>query len=186
MKPTNIISVGVLPGPKEPSITQLYNYLDIIIDDFEKLYHGVLPGPKEPSITQLYNYIDIIIDDFEKLYHGVRMYTCNSPDHPVVVRAALLKIASDTPAARRVAGFLSHSSYHTCFICDAIFKSGNRKEGVELSDFSEKPRKTKESNRNWAEKWKHCKTKAEREKVEKAGGTRWSPIHRLEYFDPIK
>jgi hypothetical protein len=76
MKPTNIISVGVLPGPKEPSITQLYNYLDIIIDDFEKLYHGV------------------------------RMYTCNSPDHPVVVRAALLKIASDTPAARRVAGFL--------------------------------------------------------------------------------
>jgi hypothetical protein len=41
MKPSNIISVGVLPGPKEHSITQLYHCLDIVIDEFEKLYHGV-------------------------------------------------------------------------------------------------------------------------------------------------
>jgi hypothetical protein len=69
---------------------------------------------------------------------------------------------------------------------DVIFKSGNRKEGAELSDFSEKPRRTNESNRYWAEKWKQCKTKAERERVEREGGTRWSPIHRLTYFDAIK
>jgi hypothetical protein len=147
---------------------------------------GVIPGPKEPNFEQIYNYLDLAIDEFSSLYNGVKFTTFESPDCPVVVRAALLKIASDSPAARRIAGFLSHSSYHPCFICDAIFRAGNRKEGFDIGDFSEQPKRTKESNKNWAEKWRECESKTEREQVEREGGTRWSPFHRLSYFDPIK
>ncbi|KAG2213580.1 hypothetical protein INT45_001430 [Circinella minor] len=52
---------------------------------------GVMPGPKEPK------------------------------PNGIVIRAALLNIACDIPAARKVEGFTSHSSTRACHKCTREF-----------------------------------------------------------------
>ena len=75
---------------------------------------GVIPGPREPPKT-MNSYLTPLVRELKQLWSGVLI--TNSLGLPIMVRAALICVACDIPASRKVSGFLSHSAYHGCSRC---------------------------------------------------------------------
>lgn len=79
---------------------------------------GVIPGPREPK-SNINSFLRPLIDELLKLWHGVMMKTESGLS--VIVRAALLCVACDIPAARKTCGFVGHSANHGCSKCLVTF-----------------------------------------------------------------
>ena len=62
---------------------------------------GIIPGPHEPSKT-INSYLSPLVDELNQLWVGIVMQTPQNIS--VVVRAALICVACDIPAARKVCG----------------------------------------------------------------------------------
>ena len=78
---------------------------------------GVIPGPKEPELT-VNTFLEPFVNELLKLWNGVLMRTTSTT---VLVRAALLCVACDIPAARKVCGFTGHNSIKACSKCAKVF-----------------------------------------------------------------
>lgn len=79
---------------------------------------GLIPGPDKPNITQLANFLNIIVDDFLNMWKEEVWYsrTPGFPlGRPV--RAALGPVICDVDAARAVGGFTPHSHTRFCSYC---------------------------------------------------------------------
>ena len=80
---------------------------------------GVIPGPKELELT-LNTFLQPLVDDLLQLWSGVEMKTYNNI--PVIVRAALLCVGCDIPAARKVSGFLAVPDASYLFLLTILVK----------------------------------------------------------------
>ncbi|GLB37802.1 putative transposase family tnp2 [Lyophyllum shimeji] len=97
---------------------------------------------------------------------------------PIQVKAAPL--IADLEASRKVAGFLAHAATMFCSFClctqdqieDLNLDSWQLRNGAEV--------------RAQAEAWLDQTTKAGREALETRTGVRWTPLHHLPYWDPVK
>ena len=100
------------------------------------------------------------------------------------VRGALLCVACDTPAARKISGFLSFKANFGCTRCYSNFGTGT----FGKQDFSgfdcDKwvPRSVKQHRKDID----LCSTKTAREHKESEVGCRYSCLLQLPYFDPVK
>ena len=65
---------------------------------------GIIPGSHEPPLT-INSYLSPLVDE---LWSGIQMKLPDSTEK--TVRVALLAVACDMPASRKVCGFLSHSA----------------------------------------------------------------------------
>ena len=82
---------------------------------------GLIPGPTEPSLT-INSYLTPHVSDLLQLWKGVQFETY---DHSCqIIKAALLCIACDLPAARKVCGFLGHAANLGCSRCYCDFGTG--------------------------------------------------------------
>lgn len=73
---------------------------------------GIIPGSKEPSVLQMNNLLRPLVTELQELWVGKQLYS--SGDLSLNVRAALVVLTCDLPAARKVAGFESHASNLFC------------------------------------------------------------------------
>ena len=78
---------------------------------------GLIPGPKEPS----YNINSFIEPIVTGLQHWWRVTESTLPHGKIKIRAALICVACDSPATRKVGGFLSHTAKKGCFRCHKTF-----------------------------------------------------------------
>ena len=140
---------------------------------------GIIPGPSEPHYT-INSYLDPLVTDLLSLWNGVEMQTSEST---FVVRAALLAIACDLPAGRKVCGFLSHSANLGCSRC---YSSFSRLQNYSDFNRNEWELRSNEKHRKDVDKLNKCKTKTERERMESKFGCRYSELLRLPYFDPVR
>ena len=98
-------------------------------------------------------------------------------------------MACDVPAARKVAGFLSHAARLGCSKCLKEFPKV--KEGdvykTDYSGFDREtwPPRTNKRHRENANKTQKPKTPKQRTELESALGARYSELYRLSYFDCI-
>ena len=147
---------------------------------------GIMPGPREASTYDINNYLEPLINELEELYAtGAHIPTAASPHQLQHIRAALLMVACDMPAARKVSGFLSYMSRRACYKCDRTFVTidGN----VQHSGFEQQyPQPTMQENREAASLWLTATNAAAQEAFEKESGVRWSQLHRLPYFDLVR
>lgn len=74
---------------------------------------GITPGPGEPSL-HINTYLAPLVNELLDLWKGVMMKIKGKLQ---VIRVALLCVACDTPAARKVSSFLSHSANLGCARC---------------------------------------------------------------------
>ena len=149
---------------------------------------GVMPGPKEPSTYEINSYLEPLVDSLLRLFNGITIPTFQEPNG-IVIRAALLNIACDIPAARKVGGFTSHSSTRACHKCTREFVVFPGTSNLDYSGNNidrEHGLRTRESNASAAGQWLEARTQAARTRIERETGTRWSQIHRLHYFDPVR
>ena len=83
---------------------------------------GLIPGPREPSKT-INTYLGPLVSDLLKLWSGLRLSIAGGGT--MNVRCALLCVACDIPAGRKVCGFLSHSANLGCPRCYCNFATGD-------------------------------------------------------------
>jgi hypothetical protein len=79
---------------------------------------GIVPGPREPSLTQLNHYLRPLIDDLrDSWFRGIRFSrTALEPDGRTT-RSAIAVCVCDLPAARKLAQMSSSSSHWYCSVC---------------------------------------------------------------------
>lgn len=130
----------------------------------------IIPGPQECS-KHINSFLSKLITELTVLWDGVYVDVKNVP-LPIRIRAALMCVASDIPATRKVCGFTACNSTHGCSKC---LKSFVIHVGAEPSDYSGYDRRnwsprTKEHHQLNAQKHKEAITRKDRDKVEHESG----------------
>ena len=141
----------------------------------------ITPGPKEASKHQINHYISPFVDQLLDLWDGVNLSTNEHPEGRKI-RAALIGLACDLPAGRKLCGHISYlSACHWCYK-----KADSSRSFGGFDDMGEwfKLRDPKLHRQN-ALMWRACKTNNAREEHVRKTHTRWSELLRLPYFDPI-
>jgi hypothetical protein len=86
---------------------------------------GILPGPRETSRTQLQGVLELVVSELQLLYEGVKFTAAGPGAREESLRAFLLCIICDEPALRSTCGFLSHSGHINCAYCMNAHKGAN-------------------------------------------------------------
>lgn len=87
---------------------------------------GIVPGPREPSLTQINHLLRPLVDELLEFWGPGVWYTrtpCHASGK--LVRAALVPLICDLKAARQVMGHGSHSARKFCSICDLSWERRN-------------------------------------------------------------
>ena len=85
---------------------------------------GIIPGPNQPSLTELNPYIEPLVDQLKSSWHrGTRFSRTALHPSGRSTRCALANIVTDLPAARHVSGLAHFSSHHFCTVCQCYHVS---------------------------------------------------------------
>ena len=143
---------------------------------------GIIPGPKQPSLENLNHYIRPLITQLATSWEkGVRYSrTANYPQGRVT-RSAIALAICDLPAARHLAALAGTGSHFFCSACSCYHKANYGR-----TDFEKWVPRDKEKLRQYAEQWRDAPTTAERERLFKEHGIRYSELWRLSYWDPTR
>ena len=143
----------------------------------------IIPGPHEPELT-INSYLEPLVDELMKLWNGIEM---NCEAKCMLVKAALICVSCDTPAARKTGGFLGHAATKGCFKCFKSFPTSNFGEKPNYGGFDRSTweARTNDGHHIAALKIKHARTETEKLKLEHSEGIRFGELTRLSYFDSI-
>ena len=87
---------------------------------------GVIPGPREPSLTQINHLLQPLVNELNEFWDPGVWYTRTPNCHAgKLVRAALVPLICDLKAARQVMGHGSHSAKKFCSICSLPLRQRN-------------------------------------------------------------
>ena len=102
------------------------------------------------------------MDELNGLWKGVLISTSLSPV-PLRVFAALICVAADIPATRKVCGFVGHSAYRACSKCFKYFPGGfgGKKDFSGFHDRFSWPKRDGLTHKRNCEKVKMSKSQAE-------------------------
>ena len=134
---------------------------------------GVIPGPKEPEL-HINSFLQPLVDDLKKLWKGVQMITYHGV--PVLVRAALLCVRCDIPAARKVSGFVGHRATMGCSRCLSSFPTEHFGDKPDYSNFDKSTWTIRdiESHKVHALHHRDCNTKSDTVAIARSYGVRYS------------
>ena len=147
---------------------------------------GILPGPHEPS--SLNPFLIPVVAELKELWEdGIEVCHSRSPTVPQKFFAALLLVACDVPAARKLCGFLGHGAKRGCSKCKKEFIPGKHfGEKMNFGGFENCLHRTNEEHRSEAQEIMSEDTYQGREDKQIKYGTRYSELMQLEYFDCIR
>ncbi|XP_016126124.1 uncharacterized protein [Sinocyclocheilus grahami] len=155
-KEENMILVGLIPGPKEPSLT-MNAFLDPLVDELEELWSG------------------IILEDSSFL--GYQVYRaallCLASDIPASRKCG------------GFVGHGAYRGCHKCLKTFSKKEFGAKMDFSGFDRSSWESRISKD-HIHYAGLSKRAKTKAEQRRIEHDYGARWSELFRLSYYDPIR
>lgn len=143
---------------------------------------GVIPGPKEPSVDEIEHFLTPVVEMLNRSWkEGTRFECTESSDSGRTERSMVAVIVTDLPASRKVTGVASHSFKRLfCSLCSLA------KGDINNLEIKTWPTRNRQSQKEAAERWRDATTKAERKRIFKESGVRWSPFWNLEYYDPTK
>ena len=152
----NVIIVGVIPGPSEPS-HDINSFLEPLVSELLNFWVGMkLNVCTSSGITE------------------------------EVVRCALLCISCDLPAGRKVCGFLSYTAKLGCSRCLKEFPGSVGTQNYSGFDRSMWPPRSDKQHREDVKKLLRCKAKTELKQAESQLGCRYSCLLKLLYFSPTR
>ncbi|OAD65652.1 hypothetical protein PHYBLDRAFT_102328, partial [Phycomyces blakesleeanus NRRL 1555(-)] len=148
---------------------------------------GLMPGPKEAKTSEINHYLCPLVAELNQLYGGVVMPTIQCPSG-ALVRSVLLPIACDIPATCKNCGFTSHSSTCACNKCNQQFPCLSDSNAADYSAFvlSEWVPRTDAKNCCDVKLWRMASSDAQRKRLERENGVRWSELHDLVYFNLVE
>jgi hypothetical protein len=146
---------------------------------------GLVPGGKEK--IPLSHFIDRLAKQLKVLWEETSVVLKR--------RVAMLSVAADVPAGRKLCGIVSHSSPRGCSRCDCCYETEKNPNGGPPKIRWDKPigaedgifpDRKREDHKMASDQWRRAKTKNERNLITKNTGYRWTPFFILEYFDPVR
>ena len=143
---------------------------------------GIIPGPHEPK--SINSFLKPLIDELLKLWDDMLLPVNTSTGiKNEFVRAALLCVSCDLPAAQKTCGFLGHSANLSCPKC--LKKSPGEIGQKDYSGFDRSLWLKRDNNRHRVavQQIQRCKTKAAQREMETKLGCRYSCLLNLPYFD---
>ena len=145
---------------------------------------GILPGPSEPK-HDVNPYIQPLVEELCDLWTGVTMQVCTASGgtSSEVIRCALLCVACDLPAGRKLCGFLGHSAKLGCSRCLKKFSGSVGSMNYSGFDRSQWPMRTNTSHRSSVYRIMRSKNQQEQNNLESSEGCRYSSLLELPYFD---
>lgn len=142
---------------------------------------GVIPGPHEPSLHEMNNLFPPLIQDLKDFWStGVYFTKTSIYPNGRLVKAALIPLVSDLPAARQVAGFSHFSSNLFCHLCRLTL------DDLRNLDYKNWRPRNCEDHRTHATRWLLAQTEEERDEIYAEHGVRWSVFLELPYWNPIR
>ena len=143
---------------------------------------GLLPGPNEVSLHKINHYLAPIVNELESLWDGVTLNKTHECQEGKRIRAALILVSCDIPAARKICGHVS--ALVSCHRCE---KKANYENGhLNFAGIDETDARSSTQHREDALGWRRCNSDAARKRFVQIAGVRWSELLRLPYFDPIR
>jgi Transposase family tnp2 len=141
---------------------------------------GIIPGPRKPSLSDINHSIKLLVDVLLEFFDPGVWYSRTARHMDGCrVRAILVSVVSDMPAARQAVGFSSPTSTLFCTRCNLKIQD------IENIDKRDWPRRDVDQHVQNARKWRDAQTLEEQENLFKNHGIRWSPLLDLPYWDPI-
>ncbi|KAI7933362.1 hypothetical protein MJO28_017689 [Puccinia striiformis f. sp. tritici] len=88
---------------------------------------GLIPGPSEPTVTQINHVLEPLVTELKELWTGIKFdSTVNFPKGRII-KVMLGPIICDLPAIRKVLGMAGHSSHkNLCSFCRVTIKKIDR------------------------------------------------------------
>ena len=153
-------------------------------------FENVILGGITPSLDcepKLHTFLNPCVDEINGLWKGFRV-TASLSTVPLKVVAALLCVAADIPATRKVCGFVGHSVNRACSKCFNFFRSGfkEKKNFLGFSDRLSWQKRDGLTHKRNCEKLLTAKRKAEHARLSRMYGVHLSALTKLEYFDCVR
>ncbi|KAI0362933.1 hypothetical protein BV20DRAFT_905682, partial [Pilatotrama ljubarskyi] len=142
---------------------------------------GVIPGPTKPSTEQINHFLAILVDELLEFWNpGVNYTRTAKATYGRLVRAALIPLVCDLPAARQVAGLGAHNHVHVLCSCCTLSQ-----DDIETTDTTKFTPRSANAHRVAAEAWRQASSSLEREQLFRRNGIRYSELLRLPYWNPV-
>ena len=106
--------------------------------------YSFIPGPNEPKGV-MNSYLKILVEELKQLWQGVYL-SCTGVFTQVRICAAVVLVACDTPATRKVLGFTSHNSIKGCSKCLISMRNARSQEHMTKGNDFENEGSSDESN----------------------------------------
>ncbi len=145
---------------------------------------GLIPGPKEPK-HDINAFLTPLVEELLNFWKGVKMRVFSFSES-VLIRCALLCVACDIPASRKVCGFLGHSANLGCSKCLKEFPGTVGQKDYSGFDRTQWPRRNLQQHRDNVNNITQCIAKTRRDELESKYGCRYSVLLKLPYFDPVR
>ncbi|PIL30343.1 hypothetical protein GSI_07528 [Ganoderma sinense ZZ0214-1] len=155
---------------------------------------AIIPGPTEPSLTELNHYIDPLVTIMlESWVHGLRLTRTALKSEGRTARCGIALVVCDLPAARKTSQLAASTSMIFCSVCNCWDVRDHRghiiREWRKLRgryDYEQWQPRDIEVLRKAAADWRDAPSVSDQEKIFAVHGVRWSPLWRLPYWDPSR
>ena len=142
---------------------------------------SLIPGPHEPK-HDINSYIKPLVDELLRFWNGINL-SIHSISGKKSVRCALLCVACDLPAGRKLCGFPSFTARYGCSRCLKKFRGSVGSMDYSGFDRNQWPPRSGTTHRRVAISLKNFKTKSQQLNEEFNSGCKYSDLLRLPYFD---
>ena len=151
---------------------------------------GLIPGPNEPPLN-INSYLEPLVEELKVLWsEGMVINMPDNPGQQVHLKAGLLCVACDIPAARKMCGFLGHMAKLGCSKCTKEShincETGHACFGCFDDGEDESPLRNESDHREQADLASMQTTQAARDRIESQYGSRFTALMLLEYFDCVR
>ena len=141
---------------------------------------GLIPGPHEPK-HDINSFLTPLVSELKEFWGGVQINVHSMGQK--IIRCALLCIACDLPAGRKVCGFLSHNAHLGCSRCWKKFSGSIGSMDFAGFDRENWRARTGTEHRMLATRLLSTTTKTERAAAESSSGCRYSVLLDLPYLN---
>ena len=148
---------------------------------------SIIPGPKEPKHT-INSYLAPLVDELNDLWNGISVTIGigTSSKRTVMVRLAVMCIACDIPAVRKMCGFAGHSACLGCSKFKHRFVS--KSWGMDYSGFdrSQWDLRNPTEHKEHASKYLSAQSISQQDECVSENGVRYSVLLELPYLDIVR
>lgn len=138
------------------------------------------PAPHAPTVWTISHVLESVQSMIMEFDLPGKILPTHRHPNGIAVSARIIPLLADLQAIRKVAGYLSHSARFFCTFCKC------QKNNIEDLNYRRWEIRRGREVRAQAEEWRDLVTVTEKESLARETGVRWTPLHNMPYWDPVK